>query len=200
MRVSPSLTWNPYKNTTFTTIPKSLKNNDQIMYVDAGISGNIPALPLLRPERGIQVMIIGDTSGDNPADNEDPGELKKFFAEAKRLYGYNYTRVDDKATPTLRFYKDAQHSQAPRIVYINFVKDSALLKKAASNPVLKKIIDDNNLSAFDFNCINYENGFCRFFNFDYTFDQFKQVSGIAEFNMRANADAIKAFLNKEFLE
>lgn len=196
-RVFPSLTWNPYKNSTYSKLPQSLKTSDQLMYVDAGISYNIPVLPLLRSSRNVNAIIIGDTSGDNPQQNEEPSELNKFFKDAQRLYGYTYQRVDDASTPTLRFYKDMKHPQAPRLIYINFIKDDQLLKKAQTNPTLKKLIDDNNLTSFDFNCINYTDGFCRFFNFDYTLAQFKQLSGIAEFNIRANAEKIKAFLLKK---
>jgi hypothetical protein len=198
VRVSPSSTLNPYKNTTYANVPKSLTTSDQLMYVDAGISCNVPVLPLLRSSRQVQAIIIGDTSGDNPKDNEEPGELNKFFADAKRLYSYVYTRVDDKSTPTLRLYKDTQHPAAPRLIYVNFVKDDALLKKAKTNPALQKIIDDCKLATFDFNCINYQDGFCRFFNFEYTVEQFKQLAGIGEFNIKANVETIKAFLNKEF--
>ena len=192
MRVSPSSTLNPYKNTTYANVPKSLTTSDQLMYVDAGISCNIPVLPFLRSSRQVQAIIIGDTSGDNPKDNEEPGELNKFFADAKRLYGYVYARVDDKSTPTLRLYKDMQQANAPRIIYINFVKDDALLKKAKTNPALQKIVDDCNLAAFDFNCINYQDGFCRFFNFDYTVEQFKQLAGIGEFNVQCKCRNYKS--------
>ncbi len=198
MRVFPSLTFNPYKNASFSNVPKSLKTSDQLMYVDAGISYNIPVLPLLRPSRNVNAIIIGDTSGDNFQKNEESGELSKFFKDAQRLYGYTYKRVDDKSTPTLRLYKDMQHAQAPRIIYFNFVRDDALIKKAQANPILKKFIDENNLSTFDANCISNTNGFCGFLNFDYTLPQFKQLAGIAEFNIKANADTVKAFLNKEF--
>ena len=168
------------------------------MYLDAGIDYFIPVLPLLRTSRNVNAIIIGDTSGDNPQQNEEPGELGKFFKDAQRLYGYTYKRVDDRSTPTLRLYKDMHHAQAPRIIYINFVRDDALLRKAQSDPALKKLIAERNLASFDFNCINYTDGFCRFFNFDYTVAQYMQLSGIAEFNIKANAETIKNFLNKEF--
>ena len=88
--------------------------------------------------------------------------------------------------------------QAPRLIYVNFVKDDAFLKKAKTNPCLKKFIDDCNLPRLILIVLINPDGFCRLFNFDYTLPQFKQLAGIGEFNIKANADTVKAFLNKEF--
>jgi hypothetical protein len=197
LRVFPSLTFNPFKNYENKNIFTSFKNNNKLMFIDGATNYNIPGRPLLQPSRKVNAIIIGDTSGDVFTPNETPNELSKFFKDAKKVYGYTYTQVDDKKTPTLRLYKDLKNKQAPRIIYLNFVKDEALLKKGLQDPELKKIIDDGNLTAFDYGCVL--GGYCAVYNFDYDVPGFKQLSKIAEFNVKANKGAIEKFLRDEFI-
>ena len=68
------------------------------------------------------------------------------------------------------------------------------MTRAEKNPELKKIIDENNLQRFDpVQCID---AFCGTFNFDYTQEEFKQLSGIAQFNIKAHESAIKALIEE----
>jgi hypothetical protein len=197
MRLLPSLTNNPLKNSTFTQIPSTVKSADKLIFADAGIVCNIPGRPLLDPRRNLNVLIIGDTSGDTPFAQQTPNELRKLLADAERIYGYRYTQVDDKSAPTLRLYKDLKNAQAPRIIYFNFEPDQTLLKKGMEDPSLITLIKEANLNAFDYNCISIES-YCTIFNFEYSSAQFKQLSGIAQFNILANKTTIQNFLQNEF--
>jgi cytosolic phospholipase A2 len=196
-RVLPSLTNNPYKNASFDAISDDLKKDDTLMFVDGGIAYNIPGRPLLRKGRNTKVMIIGDTSGNNPGPNETPDELNKFFKDAQRVFNYSYKRVDDKTTETLRLYKDSDHAEAPLIIYFNFVYDKELIKKSQSDPELKKIIDRGNLTKFDFNCISNLSRYCGFLYFGYTENEFNQLSALAEFVIKANKKTVEKFLQDE---
>jgi len=198
MRLLPSLTNNPFKNSTFANLPPSLKSATKLLFADAGIAYNIPGRPLLRKSRGLNVLIIGDTSGDLVDTTQMPPELEKFFRDAQKVFGYNYTQVDDNRTPTLKLYKDMKNPQAPRIIYFNFMKDPNLIEKGMADPTLAPLITQNNLSQFDYNCIAV-GGYCNTFNFQYMVEQFKQLSGIAEFNIKINGPTVKKFLLDEFL-
>ena len=192
LRVSPAQVNNPFKG--MKTVAQWLSDRDYLVFVDGGIDYNIPLRPLAKKERKINAIIIGDSS----ASIEKPIELNKAFKDLKNTFGYNYTRVDDRSTPTLHLYKDPKNTQAPRIIYINFLKDNALLEKAAaSDPELAQIID--NYKLYDFNieqCLAKE--FCSTFNFDYSVQEFLQLLYLGMMNIVANKDKIEQFLRDEF--
>ncbi len=193
LRASPAQINNPFRGITQYAIPDWLKNREFITFVDAGIDYNLPVRSLLRPARRVDLIIIADASG-NAAEAK---ELTKVFDDAKRFHRYNYVRVDDRKNKTLHFYKDLNNKNAPRIIYINFIKDEQLMQQAQKNSELKKLIDTYDLTSFDVvACM--EKGSCGTFNFNYSEKDFLQLSGMAQFNVMANEEDIKQFIKKEF--
>jgi hypothetical protein len=175
-------------------IPAWLKQKEELTFIDGGIDYNIPIRPLLRPEREIDAIIIGESSGDAATLRE----VEKMMANIQKVYGYSYERADDGATPTLHLYKDNNNSQAPRIIYVTYMRDDDLLTRAGEDPKLSHLIQENNLLNFDpKDCLK---DWCGTFNFDYSSDDFKQLSGIAEFNMKAHHAAIARWLAGEFAQ
>lgn len=49
--------------------PKSIYENEYLELMDAGMSNNLPIYPLLRPGRGVEVLIAFDASADIKTDN-----------------------------------------------------------------------------------------------------------------------------------
>ncbi len=193
LRASPAQINNPFKGITQYPIPDWLKNREFITLVDAGIDYNIPARLLMRPARKVDLIIIADAS-KNFADG---AELKKVFDDAKRLYNYNYVRVDDKKNKTLQCYKDPNNKNAPRIIYMSFKKDEQLLEQANKDPELLKLIQEYGLSSFDVeNCM--EKGSCGTFNFNYSLPDFLGLFGTSKLTILGNAEAMKQFIKKEF--
>jgi cytosolic phospholipase A2 len=194
LRFSPAQVFNPFKG--YSEVPKYLQDKELLTMVDAGIAYNIPARPLLWPARKLKVLIIGESSSAVGS----AVELKKLFADAQALYGYHYTRIDDGKNKTIRLYKDLKNTKAPRIIYITFFKDQNLIDEAQKkDPALRQLIQANRLDTFDpTQCV--ENSFCGTFNFEYTPEEFKQLSGMAEFNIKANEPVIKNFLHDEIIE
>lgn len=196
VRVAPAQINNPFKGLASGYSPAArqpwLNARDYLTFVDSGIDYNIPVRPLFRPERGVQAIVIGESSGNVEA----AADMKKVFADIKRLYNFTYERVDDKSNKTLHFYKDKEHAQAPVIVYVNFLKDENLIKQGEQDRALKKLLEDHELYTFDpLHCVQKD--FCNTFNFNYSSKEFLQLAAMAEFNMRANKPAIEAFLRKE---
>lgn len=193
-RFSPAQIFNPLKGVS--DVPDWLKEKDFLTLVDAGIAYNIPARPLLWPARKLKVIIIGESSSSA----QSAKELKKFFADAKATYDYNYKRIDDGSNKTLRLYKDLDNPKAPRIIYITFLKDEQLMILAEEkDKALRHLIQTTHIDTFDpSKCI--ENSFCGTFNFDYTEAQMLQLLGMAEFNVRANKEVLTNFLRDEIIE
>lgn len=191
-RFSPAEVNNPFTYADL-KLPSWLEKRDEIVLVDAGISYNIPVRPFYRPARKVNVIIIGESSGNVLKAKE----LKKVFADIKAFYGYEYTRVDDGSYTNLHMYKDKVHPEAPRIIYINFINDPKLLAEGQNNPELHQLIVENKLDSFDAkNCLDSH---CDTFNFDYNEEQFLQLAGIAEFNILAHTDRIRSFIEAECL-
>ncbi|EEY15013.1 cytosolic phospholipase A2 zeta [Verticillium alfalfae VaMs.102] len=51
------------------TTPPSIYDNEYIQLMDAGMSNNLPLYPLMRPGRGVEVLIAFDASADTKTDN-----------------------------------------------------------------------------------------------------------------------------------
>ncbi len=179
--------------------PDYLQTADYLTMGDASIDYNIPARPVLWPLRNVKVLIIGDSSSNI----ESATELKRFFEDAYKLYGYQYTRIDTGDNKTIRFYKDLKNSKAPRVVYVNFVKDIDLIEQAKiKNKELRDLIEVTRLEQFDpVACIQTKpNNFCDAFNFNYSKTDYEQLIGISEFNMKVNIENIKRFLIDEMVK
>ncbi|KAI1334860.1 acyl transferase/acyl hydrolase/lysophospholipase [Xylariaceae sp. FL0016] len=64
----PNFTYNMKHKLRFTT-PTSIHENEYIQLMDAGMSNNLPIYPLLRPGRGVDVVVAFDASADIKTDN-----------------------------------------------------------------------------------------------------------------------------------
>jgi Lysophospholipase catalytic domain len=213
VRVSPAQIANPFKGYTGIDQPW-LTEKDYLTFVDAGIDYNIPLRPLLRPERDIDLIIIGDAS-DN---SRSLTALYLGLKDIERVYGVTYTKMThdeimkkfknvQRIGNMVEVYKPNQETYQkvkepfkkmipPHIIYVNFFKDDALIAHAetSKDQALLKVIHDNDLKNFNpEQCLKDA---CSTFNFDYTEPQFKQLSGMAEFNMKAHQELLKGLINE----
>jgi hypothetical protein len=213
MRFAPAQIFNPFKNYEEAN-QEWLRNRDYLTLVDAGIAYNFPLRPLFRPERAIDVLIVGDAS-ENAA--EGPLELQLAFKDIERFYGIRYRMLrkadiekrygtfimsdkvmkiyvpEDEYHPTA--HERLAHVVPPVIIYFNFLKDENLINSAkrGTDDKLKKLIEEKNLEAFDpAKCLK---GYCATLNFRYTPKEFEQLSGIGEFNLKVHEPLIKAVIN-----
>lgn len=187
-RVAPAQVFNPfYKHAD---APEWFHNRGFITLVDAGIDYNIPIRPVIEPQRGVQTIIIGDSSATIDRDDE----LQKMFADLKRLYGYTYERLDDGSNITLRLYQDTQHPQAPKIVYINFLIDPKLLERAKEVPMIHAQVVEHRLTQF--NILDCLKAFCGTFNFDYDPNELNRLFTVAYVNayMNLQDQRVKEFI------
>jgi predicted acylesterase/phospholipase RssA len=199
-RFVPAQVYNPFNG--YEGVDEKLQEQEVLTFVDAGIDYNIPLRPLLRPERDLDLIIIGDASGDVP---KGTGELQKALADIKRVYDIDYTKDAAMSSKTMMVYRPQQksysyaqqkklaHVEPPILVYFNYLKDDALIKEAEKSPELNTIVKENNLAAFSENCLI---GYCSTFNFNYSVEEFKQLSGIGELNIRAHEKDLKKLVGQ----
>jgi hypothetical protein len=196
-RIAPAQIYNPFKR--FVPDHPWLNERELLTFIDAGIDYNIPLLPLFRPERGIDIIFIGDASDDLPG-----AQLMKALADVKRLYNISYTLDTKLSDNTLQVYRpDDAHKTAPILEYITFFEDKPLLQKSLKDPELKRLIESNKLMQFSAQgCLGKEKGndFCTTFNFGYSLKEFNQLSGIVEFNVKAHKDLHLKLLQERLQE
>ena len=112
-------------------------------------------------------------------------ELQKFFSYAKKQYGLTYKRTDDKAYQNFGVYK--ADKKAPVIVYLNFMNDKKMVQKFIQDPTLGPLIKTYALDTFDPQTC----GYCSTINFDYSTQNYTQLSTVGEFAVRAHEQVIR---------
>lgn len=92
-----------------------VSNQSELNLVDAGIKCNLPLAPLVRPERGIQIIIVLDASGRV----WEAPELMLAVEELKQK-GYKLPHIDYIAAGAVPFsvWNDPQDPSVPTIIYL----------------------------------------------------------------------------------
>ncbi|MGE0206548.1 MAG: hypothetical protein AB7R69_01740 [Candidatus Babeliales bacterium] len=188
-RISPAQVFNPFKG--FAQASSALQQYDYLTLVDAGLSYNIPIRPLFRPERKIDIIIVGDASAnvvDKP--NGDDSELVLGLKDVQSFYGITYNKVVDNKTFKVfepqNNYKDYPSVKPPLIIYVNYMKDDAVLKTAG-------LFDT--VATFDPQACVKESE-CNTFNFGYGKKTFNELSALAGNNLIANKEALKTWMKR----
>ncbi|MGE0010244.1 MAG: hypothetical protein AB7F19_06960 [Candidatus Babeliales bacterium] len=168
LRLFPSM----LRNFTHNVQWSPLCNDKNICLVDAGIDFNIPFPPLLRAERKVDVIIVYDASGTIQGSTE----LKNAELYAKRK-GLKFPRIDyalaDKNIVSV--FKD-KDPKVPVVIYFPRI----------TNPAYSQFDPDY--------CTQHS--YCNTMNFNYSQEQFKELSGLAEFTVKQHTTLIKDVLNE----
>ncbi len=146
----------------------SLVDFKRLTFIDAGIDCNIPVLPLLHPERALDMLVIYDVSAGN--DQFQTLQEVKAYTQAHNIPfpEIDYALLKEQSWAILH---DDKNSQVPIVVYI------ALAKEEAYNP--------------DFDPIeSIKSGFCSTFNFKYTPDEIDLLAGLAGYRLEKLLDPI----------
>ncbi|MCL5436664.1 MAG: hypothetical protein M1549_02185 [Candidatus Dependentiae bacterium] len=159
--------------------------NDQFnLWVDAGISIDIPIVPFLKhPERNIDIYIICDAGGDVKWSSVI--EQSERYA---RQYNYRFPHCNPGAASisTLSVFDDGPQSSAPIVIYLPMIKN------------------ERYNSSFDPQDMMYNNtpgNFLATENFIYTKQQAELLAGLSSFSMAEAqdviVDAIKAMVARK---
>lgn len=144
----------------------------RLTLVDGGINFNLPIPPLLRKDRKIDIIIVFDASQATNIGTELE-KTEKYFAEKNiRFPKIDYSKL---STKICNVFFDESNPEVPAIIYMPLI----------ANPEYRFNIDPKD-------CIK---NFCSTYNFEYTPEQFKLLSGLAEFNMTSSKDDIVRAIN-----
>lgn len=152
-------------NFTYQLFNDNLHHLQYLQLVDAGVYCNLPIIPLMRPERKVDIIIVLDASKDI----ENLHELRRaeFYAKVK---GLNFPHINDLSADK-RICTVFECTNTPIIIYMPCVKNKEY-------------------SDFDPHESISSNGYCHTTNFAYTKDQIYELSGLAEFNIKQSKDII----------
>lgn len=146
-----------------------LNQQETITLIDAGLGCNLPAVPLFRKERNIDVMIFLDASQDV----NEALELKcaQAYAQANNLKfpPIDYTNIGQKV---ISVFQDEKDPTVPIVIYMPRIKN---IKYSPNFDPTANILSGGYLSTD---------------NFAYTPEQFTTFSGLTEFNMVDSKDII----------
>lgn len=206
VRIAPAQIPNPFFQ--YPHVAEWISKRQNLTFVDAGIDYNIPLLPLFDPERRLNCIIVGDASSDildNLKKKIEPMQLTVALQDVKRVHGVDYRKDSELSDMVMLVYRPVQSAypyvsenlktvRPPIIVYFNFLNDPTLLAKARNNNQLSEIIALNKLDTYSAAaCLKKA---CGTFNFDYSVDEVKQLSGICEFNMRVHEETLRNLIDE----
>ena len=148
-----------------------LRELKDIYLVDAGVSGNLPVAPLLRPARNVDIIIIYDSS----AYVKGAPALRAAADYAKRhklkFPPINYEGIGKRLISVFA----ADDPKTPAVIYIPRI----------ANPAYSKTFDPAQ-------CV--DQGPCSTLNFAYTPDQFKELVGLPAATIKQNEDTIRSII------
>lgn len=166
-RVSPALINNPVYGI------ESLKGNEQKEFFcfDAGFDCNLPLIPLLRPERQIDIIIICDATAGEAVGQE----LRKAEMYAKKnalpFPPIDYARAAENC---ISVFADPQKG-APTIIYLPLIQNRAF-------------------GDFDPQENIKSGGYCSTFNLRYTPEQTEELSSLTKYSLLESLEIIKSVI------
>lgn len=151
-------------------IPGLPRNQEETLtLIDAGLSCNLPGVPLLKKERSVDVLVFLDASQFV----DGATELKCVEAYArKNNIKFPVINYKDIGKKTVSIFKDEKDPSVPVVIYLPRIK----------NDKYSKTFDPSENIA--------KGGYARTDNFAYTPEEVRQLSGLTEFNMKESKDAI----------
>lgn len=164
-RLFPSTLSNFTHNCDFSPI----KYDKNISLIDAGIDFNLPFPPLLRKARGVDIIIVYDASADIEGVPELRGVCKYAERKGIKLPKIHFDQVDQNVVSV---FKDHEDPSVPVIVYF---------------PRIKNIHYSPTFDPDE--CI--ESGYCNTFNFEYSPEEARLLSGFAEFSIKQHQEPVK---------
>ena len=148
-----------------------LRELKDIYLVDAGVAGNLPVGPLLRPARNVDILIIYDSS----AYLEGAPALRAAADYAKRhKLKFPTISYDGIEKRLISVFAD-DDPKTPAIIYIPRI----------ANPAYSKTFDPSK-------CVN--SGKCSTLNFAYSKDLFKELVGLPAATIKQNEGAIRSII------
>jgi phospholipase A2 len=175
--------------------PDALVNNRDLYLMDAGMDNNIPFYPLLREGRDVDVILAMDLSADiQTAPHFDRAES---YIKRRGIEGW----PSGAGWPKQKDHSEDKYPLGSCTIFESKTKEQ--VTTASDTKAVKKrypitlayfpfIVN----KQFDPDFDPQEEEFCSTWNFVYTADQVKKVTGLAEANWNDNIEKIREILKK----
>ncbi len=156
----------------------------ELTLVDAGLAFNLPIPALLRRARKVDIIVICDaTSSSKGIGNLYAAEK---YARKKGLKFPTIT-VSNVSEQSMYVFKDATDPTVPTVIYFPLIctqeTRDAIQDDLYFSSIIRKDFDvDQEISK----------GYCRMMNCVYSEAQVRELSGLAQFNVLQNQDALLA--------
>ncbi|XP_076823546.1 cytosolic phospholipase A2-like [Clavelina lepadiformis] len=176
---------------TFRNINEPLEVDKKTIYVaDAGIAFNSPYPPMLRAERGVDIILSFDFSARKEDDTDPLNEL--YLAEEwAKVSGMPFPKISrdtykKEGLKECYVFRDEENEKAP--IVIHFVLCNINFRKYSAPGVLR----DEGDEWGDFNIFSTEHEHNPYstFNFHYTNMQFDKLFQLMQFNTLLHLDVI----------
>ncbi|XP_041356392.1 cytosolic phospholipase A2-like [Gigantopelta aegis] len=194
-----------YPMSPFTPIEKRINQGDEfdgnfemhptnikhIYMVDAGLTFNSPYPLVLRPQRGVDIILSFDFSA-RPSDSTEPFKellLAEQWAKVNRLPFPPIDRsvFDREGMKELYIFKHPTDPYCPVVLHFVLVNiNFRQFSKPGVPRTTKEDLDFADFDLFDDPATPYST-----FNFKYTHEQFTRLAQLTEFNTLLNVDEIK---------
>lgn len=175
-------------------------NVKHLYMVDAGLTFNSPYPLLLRPQRGVDIILSFDFSA-RPSDSTPPFKellLAEKWARLNKLPfpPIDITVFDREGMKELYIFKHPTDHYCPVVMHFVLVNIDFRQEKAPGVPrTTKEEFDFANFDIFDDPATPYST-----FNFKYSHEAFKRLSQLTEFNTLANIDKIKSVIAEQIVK
>ncbi|MGB8467721.1 MAG: hypothetical protein WCE21_01840 [Candidatus Babeliales bacterium] len=201
LRAAPLQIFNPFKGVS--SIPDWLRNRQYLTFIDAGLDNNVPLRPLFDPWRSVDIIIVNEASGNAlEAMDELERELAAMRPELRVSYELDRTVYQDHerygyvSPRVMRVYRPIDATSAPLVIGVTYAKDPDLIAhvQQSDDLELQELIEQTHITDFDPEvCLQST---CGTFNFNYTAEQFTQLSGVVEFNLRAHHQLLRELIKE----
>jgi phospholipase A2 len=202
--ISPSSFPNPFyhMSDTITTDdgkvikrPKPIVDSQELYLMDAGVDNNIPFFPLLREGRDVDVILAMDLSADiQTATHFDRAESYIKRRGIKGLpAGSGWPKTKDNSEDKYPLGSCTIFDAETKEEVTTTSETKSIEKK---QPVTLAYFPFILNTAYDSEFDPQEEEFCSTWNFVYTPEQVKKVTGLAEANWDDNLKKIRAVLKK----
>ncbi|XP_076822439.1 cytosolic phospholipase A2-like isoform X2 [Clavelina lepadiformis] len=177
----------------FKRINKQLNVNKKKMFVaDAGIAFNSPYPPMLRRERGVDIILSFDFSA-RKEDDMDPLKELYLAEEWARITGLPFPKISrdtyKKGLKECYVFRDEEDIKAP--IVIHFVLCNINFRKYSAPGIPREQGDDRGeFNIFSINGEPIPKNPYKTFNFCYSKDEFDKLFQLMHFNTLLHLDTI----------
>ncbi|MGE0206702.1 MAG: hypothetical protein AB7R69_02520 [Candidatus Babeliales bacterium] len=161
-------------NFTHNMANSPIKEDITISLVDAGLDFNLPFPPVLRAARAVDIIIVYDASANIQGAPELLKARDYALKKGLKFPPINLEIIDKQFVSVL---EDPEDPEVPVIIYFPRIKNNCY------SPHFDP----------DF-CIAYD--YCNTFNFNYSAEEAKLLTGFAEFTIKENVDVVAHAINR----